>query len=546
MLRPIAFAAALLVALPHAARAQWSDDDQPRAAVDDSPRAAVNDPGAAEDDGIWNDGQWSGDDQLSDLNGPPSAGDPADGYAPPNGPASREAYAPPPPSSPDMGAPPPEPGYTEAAAVEQTGPSMQDFRSGLSGYGRWVETPEYGMVWQPETVSYGWRPYWDGHWVYTSAGWTWVTDEPWGWATYHYGRWAYLGSRGWAWLPGRVWAPAWVAWRMGEGVAGWCPLGPRGVVYSEPHYWIFVRSRRFLEPVRRVALPYAQIRVWYTRARPLPMYRPGPRWGPPTHVVEVETHRPIRAVPIVEAHRPGVRAVAGGVQVFRPHTQPIVYRRDVAQPERGVRPVVTPVLRPGGAPKPLDDHRAQPMLAPRESGDHRPQAQPAPHDWGDHRPQAQPAPHDWGDHRPEAQPAPHDMGDHRSQPPAREPGDRHADAQPVPRQLGDHHPQRPAEAAPAPRGNPAEWGGPMREGPAHRAEPARPATPARPAEKEPAHPAAPAEPRQHAAQPAAAAAHAERAQPAVARFESRGGAAPRPAAAPHSAPAARPVEKKKQ
>src|SRR5205814_106508 len=85
----------------------------------------------------------------------------------------------------------------------------------------------------------------------------------------------------------------------------WCPLGPRGVVYAEPHYWLFVRSHRFLEPVRRVALPYTHVRVWYARARPMPIYRPGARRGPPTHVIEVATHPPIHAVPIVEPHRAG-------------------------------------------------------------------------------------------------------------------------------------------------------------------------------------------------------------------------------------------------
>ena len=99
-------------------------------------------------------------------------------------------------------------------------------------------------------VSSRWQPYWDGRWVWTTAGWTWATEEPWGWATYHYGRWAALGSVGWVWLPGRVWGPAWVAWRWGGGYAGWCPLGPRGVVVAQPRSWVFVETPYFQTPWR--------------------------------------------------------------------------------------------------------------------------------------------------------------------------------------------------------------------------------------------------------------------------------------------------------
>ena len=77
----------------------------------------------------------------------------------------------------------------------------------------------------------------EGHWVYSDAGWTWVSDEPWGWATYHYGRWVNLDGTGWCWVPGYTWAPAWVSWRYGDGYCGWAPLPPDsfvGIDYGSP------------------------------------------------------------------------------------------------------------------------------------------------------------------------------------------------------------------------------------------------------------------------------------------------------------------------
>ena len=71
-----------------------------------------------------------------------------------------------------------------------------------------------------------WRPYTNGRWAYTDAGWTWVSEEPFGWATYHYGRWTRLRDVGWVWVPGEEWAPAWVSWRSGDNNVGWAPLPP--------------------------------------------------------------------------------------------------------------------------------------------------------------------------------------------------------------------------------------------------------------------------------------------------------------------------------
>jgi hypothetical protein len=74
--------------------------------------------------------------------------------------------------------------------------------SDLSSYGSWGNDPTYGNCWRPYGVATGWAPYRQGQWIWTRAGWTWVSSEPWGWAPYHYGRWVYTSRWGWAWVPG--------------------------------------------------------------------------------------------------------------------------------------------------------------------------------------------------------------------------------------------------------------------------------------------------------------------------------------------------------
>lgn len=113
---------------------------------------------------------------------------------------------------------------TETAAPRSYGMFYQK----LEPYGDWRETDDYGYVFQPREAeqSRHWRPYTDGRWVYTDAGWTWVSEEPFGWATYHYGRWARLQNVGWVWVPGQEWAPAWVSWRKSDDYVGWAPLPP--------------------------------------------------------------------------------------------------------------------------------------------------------------------------------------------------------------------------------------------------------------------------------------------------------------------------------
>ena len=117
---------------------------------------------------------------------------------------------------------------TPLHAAKQPTASYSTFHNKLEPYGAWRETSNYGFVWQPNEAerSRSWRPYTNGRWVYTDAGWTWVSEEPFGWATYHYGRWTRLRNIGWVWLPGEEWAPAWVSWRKGNDYIGWAPLPP--------------------------------------------------------------------------------------------------------------------------------------------------------------------------------------------------------------------------------------------------------------------------------------------------------------------------------
>jgi hypothetical protein len=119
----------------------------------------------------------------------------------------------------------------------------------LDGHGRWVNTPEYGSVWVPET-SAGWAPYRHGRWSWVDYyGWNWISYDPWGWAPYHYGRWFHRAGLGWCWWPGRMsarhyWSPALVGffgWGGGGGFGvgigvgfgnwGWVPLAPFETYY---------------------------------------------------------------------------------------------------------------------------------------------------------------------------------------------------------------------------------------------------------------------------------------------------------------------------
>jgi hypothetical protein len=117
-----------------------------------------------------------------------------------------------------------------AAASSDQSVSFQTFYDSLASEGIWIQTADYGYVWQPAVTDSDWAPYTNGHWVYTEDGWTWASNEPWGWAAYHYGRWVNLDGTGWCWVPGYTWGPAWVSWRYGGGYCAWAPLPPDSLI----------------------------------------------------------------------------------------------------------------------------------------------------------------------------------------------------------------------------------------------------------------------------------------------------------------------------
>jgi hypothetical protein len=174
-------------------------------------------------------------------------------------PPPREVYTPQPPPR-EVYTPQPPPPVRQEYGVEVEVRSEQDFYEPLRPYGRWENVEGHGRCWVPDRVDRDWRPYTNGHWQRTDAGWYWVSEEPWAWATYHYGRWDFHASLGWYWVPEVQWAPAWVSWHQGGGYVGWAPLAPtvhfsenRIDTYARPasqRAYVFVEERRFLEPVR--------------------------------------------------------------------------------------------------------------------------------------------------------------------------------------------------------------------------------------------------------------------------------------------------------
>jgi len=166
----------------------------------------------------------------------------------------------PPPQEVDV-LPPPVQVEASVGSVGVLIRTQEDFYEPLTPYGRWEVVGSYGRCWIPGRVEADWRPYNNGYWQRTDAGWYWVSDEPWAWATYHYGRWDFTDQYGWYWVPQTQWAPAWVSWHGGGGYIGWAPLYPsarfaRGgsldvdVRVISPRAFVFVEERHFLEPVR--------------------------------------------------------------------------------------------------------------------------------------------------------------------------------------------------------------------------------------------------------------------------------------------------------
>jgi hypothetical protein len=167
--------------------------------------------------------------------------------------------------------------YSDVDTESDSDGSYDVFYDRLSPDGRWFYDDDYGYVWQPNVAAStpDWRPYADGHWVWTDRGWYWNSDEDFGWATYHYGRWVLIEDAGWIWIPGSRWAPAWVSWRHSENddYVGWAPLPPESRFdprigfhgWSDSYYdigpaaYAFIRIADFARPsYREFCLPPQQ------------------------------------------------------------------------------------------------------------------------------------------------------------------------------------------------------------------------------------------------------------------------------------------------
>ncbi len=231
--------------------------------------------------------------------------------------------APPPVKAPEVVVTPPPP--LEPPMPVQTVLEIRterDFYEPLSPYGHWVETADYGRCWVPDRVDRDWRPYCNGHWQRTEAGWYWVSDEPWGWATYHYGRWDWKPEVGWLWVPQTLWAPAWVSFHQGGGYMGWAPLHPSARIrdshLEEPvepgrdRGLVFVKERSFLEPVRpatvvvnNTTIINQTVNITNIKVVNNTVINEGPRVA----AVEQASGRAIQAMPVRELRRKQEAAV---------------------------------------------------------------------------------------------------------------------------------------------------------------------------------------------------------------------------------------------
>jgi hypothetical protein len=153
-----------------------------------------------------------------------------------------------------------------AARAESHG-STARFAVPLAKYGEWLRLEDGRVAWRPD-VADEWRPYFDGSWVWSEAGWYWVSDEPWAWATYHFGRWRHDSRLDWIWLPGEEWGPAWVVWRMGPGLVGWAPRPDEGAVLA-PHWTFVPTSRLAAAHAPAVALPAGRLAASFVASTPL-------------------------------------------------------------------------------------------------------------------------------------------------------------------------------------------------------------------------------------------------------------------------------------
>ncbi len=209
--------------------------------------------------------------------------------------------------------------------------SFQVFYDGLSPYGTWIDYPGYGYAWIPNAGP-DFHPYLSGgHWVYTDAGWTWVSDYEWGWATFHYGSWNFDATYGWMWLPGYQWAPAWVTWGSYDGYYGWAPAGFDFSIgigfpnYRPPiNYWCYAPqnaitsiniNRNIITDKVTINNIHNHVNIINNNSDKTNVYNRGPALAE----VEHATGKKITPVKIASAERAGKDQTGNGtVNIYRP------------------------------------------------------------------------------------------------------------------------------------------------------------------------------------------------------------------------------------
>jgi hypothetical protein len=294
---------------------------------------------------------------------------------------------------------------------------ISSFESNLSPHGNWFVSAQYGRVWQPSVYHAGWNPYYDGHWVYTDVGWTWVSDYRWGSIPYHYGTWALDPEVGWVWVPGEVWAPSWVVFREGPGYVGWAPVpvgysvgasftfGNHGYYDNnygydyDPNVFVFVGDRDFLAPrIRERIVPVYRTRTIIQRTTVLNTVRVENNIvvnrGPSVRTIERSTGVRVQPERIerVERVAPMTRVTRDELRVDRTRTQsgPIRATAPVEQPRAQAQqspprfdrqPVNPPQPEEQQAPAPQriePRRRGEPVPEPTAEPDRRPTARNVP------------------------------------------------------------------------------------------------------------------------------------------------------------------------
>jgi hypothetical protein len=255
---------------------------------------------------------------------------------------------------------------TDYDNADNSNNAVSYFYDSLLPYGQWVLMPDNNWAWEPYNMPVDWRPYTQGHWVYTDYGWTWAADEPWGWACFHYGRWDYNDDYGWAWYPGREWGPAWVVWRCNDDWIGWAPC-PRRLHWRDDrgfdfrnfdiqvsiasHNFCFVPTRHILDrDLHQRVMPI----TWNTRV--FNATKPEVRYTYDNHRIVNEMpleqsrleqiiRHPIPKMNLIEVNKPGTQTPIqnreNALQLYKPDFR-LIPRTEVQHPLQNIPRITTP------------------------------------------------------------------------------------------------------------------------------------------------------------------------------------------------------------